>query len=116
VLINGGTAAGAEVVAGALQDHKRATVIGSRSFGKGSVPSIVPLGGGHGALRLTTGRYFTPAGRSIDATGIVPDIEVQNLQEDPAMDQALNVAYDLLRGIAYNAAFPPSRGAAPVPQ
>jgi carboxyl-terminal processing protease len=68
VLINGGTAAGAEVVAGALQDHKRATVIGSRSFGKGSVPSIVPLGGGPGALRLTTGRYFTPARRSIDAT------------------------------------------------
>jgi C-terminal peptidase prc len=73
VLINGGTASGAEILAGALQNHKRATVIGSRSFGRGSVQSILPLGERHGALRLTTGRYFTPAGHSIDVTGIVPD-------------------------------------------
>src|SRR5262249_30508098 len=70
-----------EIVAGALQDHKRATIVGTRSFGKGSVQTIIPLGNGNGALRLTTARYFTPAGRSIQAKGIVPDIEV--LQEVP---------------------------------
>jgi carboxyl-terminal processing protease len=110
VLINSGTAAGAEIVAGALQDHKRATVIGSRSFGKGSVPSIVPLGGGHGALRLTTGRYLTPAGRSIHAAGILPDIEVlEDFPQSPENDKALVMAFDLLRGIASNPAFPPNR-------
>jgi len=108
VLINGGTAAGAEIVVGALQDHKRATVIGSRSFGKGSVPSIVPLGVGQGALRLTTGRYFTPAGRSIHAAGIMPDIEVlQDYPQSPENDKPLTMAFDLLRGIASNPAFPP---------
>ena len=74
-------------------------MIGSRSFGKGSVQSILPLGGRHGTLRLTTGRYFTPAGASIDATGM-PDIEVQGFADDPASDQELELAYDLLRGIA----------------
>jgi len=81
VLINGGSASASEIVAGALQDHKRATLVGTRTFGKGSVQTIIPLGAGNGALRLTTARYYTPAGRSIQAKGIVPDIE--SLQEVP---------------------------------
>jgi carboxyl-terminal processing protease len=82
VLTNGGSASASEIVAGALQDHKRATVVGTRSFGKGSVQTIIPLGGAaEGALRLTTARYYTPGGRSIQAKGIVPDIEI--LQEEP---------------------------------
>jgi carboxyl-terminal processing protease len=81
VMINGGSASASEIVAGALQDHKRATVIGTRSFGKGSVQTIIPLGAQNGALRLTTARYFTPSGKSIQAKGITPDIEV--LQEVP---------------------------------
>src|SRR5450432_1978659 len=81
VLINGGSASASEIVAGAFQDHKRATLVGTRSFGKGSVQTIIPLGSGNGALRLTTARYFTPSGKSIQAKGIVPDIEV--LQDVP---------------------------------
>jgi carboxyl-terminal processing protease len=81
VLINGGSASASEIVAGALQDHKRATLVGTRTFGKGSVQTIIPLGAGNGALRLTTARYFTPSGRSIQAKGIAPDIEI--LQEEP---------------------------------
>ncbi|WP_426442921.1 S41 family peptidase [Bradyrhizobium genosp. P] len=81
VLINGGSASASEIVAGALHDHKRATLIGTRSFGKGSVQTIIPLGTGNGALALTTARYFTPSGHSIQALGIKPDIEV--LQDVP---------------------------------
>lgn len=76
VLINSGSASASEIVAGALQDHRRAIVMGTRSFGKGSVQTIVPLGG-RGAMRLTTARYFTPSGHSIQARGIVPDIVVE---------------------------------------
>src|SRR5580700_2767057 len=76
VLINAGTASASEIVSGALQDHKRATMVGMTSFGKGSVQTIIPLGDGGGALRLTTARYFTPSGHSIQAQGIIPDIAV----------------------------------------
>ena len=76
VLINSGSASASEIVAGALQDHKRAILMGTKSFGKGSVQSIIPLAG-HGAMRLTTARYYTPSGRSIQAKGIEPDIEVK---------------------------------------
>ena len=76
VLINSGSASASEIVAGALKDHKRAIVMGTRSFGKGSVQSIIPMPG-HGAIRLTTARYYTPSGVSIQAKGVSPDIEVE---------------------------------------
>src|SRR3546814_16458422 len=79
VLINVGSASASEIVAGALQDHKRAKIIGNRSFGKGSVQSVLPLSDDTG-IKLTTARYYTPAGRSIQVTGVVPDIPVH----DPA--------------------------------
>ena len=87
VLINGGSASASEIVAGALQDHRRALIIGTKSFGKGSVQSIIPLQG-HGAIRLTTARYYTPAGTSIQAKGINPDIIVEQVKvEQPHKQQ-----------------------------
>jgi len=93
VLINGGSASAAEIVAGALQDHKRAVVVGTRSFGKGSVQSIISLGS-DGAMRLTTARYYTPANRSIQAAGIHPDIRVaQDVPEEfQGRDQVIGEA------------------------
>ncbi len=83
VIINGGTASASEIVAGALQDHRRALILGTRSFGKGSVQTIIPLSG-HGAIRLTTARYYTPSGRSIQAKGIEPDIVVEQARIEKA--------------------------------
>jgi carboxyl-terminal processing protease len=82
VLINGGSASASEIVSGALQDHRRAIVVGTRSFGKGSVQSLIPLKG-EGAMRLTTARYYTPSGRSIQALGVMPDIVVNQPAVDP---------------------------------
>jgi carboxyl-terminal processing protease len=90
VLINGGSASASEIVAGALQDHKRATIIGTRSFGKGSVQTIIPLGTTNGAIRLTTARYYTPSNRSIQAKGIDPDIVVEQELPDDLKDKMAN--------------------------
>lgn len=103
VLINGGSASASEIVAGALQDHRRAVVVGTRSFGKGSVQSLIPLRG-DGAMRLTTSLYYTPSGRSIQALGVAPDIIVQQqprveeTEGDEAVDEPAGRTESSLRG------------------
>ena len=91
VLINGGSASASEIVTGALQDHRRAIVVGTKSFGKGSVQTIIPVRG-EGAMRLTTARYYTPSGRSIQALGIMPDIVVAQPAVDPNAKPAADPA------------------------
>jgi len=113
VLINAGTASASEIVSGALQDHKRATIIGMTSFGKGSVQTIIPLGEGRGALRLTTARYYTPSGHSIQAEGIIPDIQVAQGDEANVPKLARPSEADL-RGHLVGEPIPPKRANAPI--
>jgi carboxyl-terminal processing protease len=98
VLVNGGSASASEIVAGALQDHKRAIIMGNKTFGKGSVQTILPINN-NAALKLTTARYYTPSGRSIQAEGIKPDIELSKVQiasVDEANEDAVKES-DLMR-------------------
>ena len=97
VLINSGTASASEIVAGALQDHGRALILGTRSFGKGSVQTVIPLSG-RGALRLTTARYYTPSGRSIQEQGIDPDIVVEQIRPEPEPEAMPEHREEDLRG------------------
>ncbi len=101
VMINGGSASASEIVAGALQDHKRAVILGTKSFGKGSVQVIIPLSGGsEGALKLTNARYFTPSGRSIQAKGIEPDIEVHQFTPEGEQRAGMPSEADLRNHLA----------------
>jgi carboxyl-terminal processing protease len=97
VLVDGGTASASEIVAGALQDHKRATVMGAQTFGKGSVQTILPLGPNTG-LKLTTARYYTPSGRSIQAKGIEPDIAVDDGRDSVNRLREANLDHHLIDG------------------
>jgi carboxyl-terminal processing protease len=113
VLINAGTASASEIVSGALQDHRRATSVGMTSFGKGSVQTIIPLADGGGALRLTTARYYTPSGHSIQAQGIIPDIQVAQGDEANVPKLARQSEADL-RGHLAGEPVPPKRLNAPI--
>ena len=117
VLINGASASAAEIVAGALQDRHRAELLGTRSFGKGSVQTIIPLEDGHGALRLTTARYYTPSGRSIQGKGITPDRVVEQPKGSETTDAEIEREADLPGAIGAGpetgAAAEPERGTAP---
>ena len=104
VLINSGTASASEIVAGALQDHRRALILGTRSFGKGSVQTVIPLSG-RGALRLTTAHYYTPSGRSIQAQGIDPDIVVEQIRPEPEPEAIPERREEDLRGHLDNERF-----------
>jgi carboxyl-terminal processing protease len=94
VLVNSGSASASEIVAGALQDHSRARLVGSQTYGKGSVQTVMALSGGH-AIKLTTSRYFTPSGASIHERGIKPDVVIEDAKDGD--DRALHAALDLLR-------------------
>ena len=115
VLINGGSASASEIVAGALQDHKRATILGITSFGKGSVQTVLPLGEGRGALRLTTARYYTPSGHSIQAQGIIPDIQVAQ-GDETSLPKMLRPSEADLQGHLAGEMVPVKRADAPVIQ
>lgn len=118
VLINDGSASASEIVSGALQDHRRAIIVGTKSFGKGSVQTIIPLPG-HGAMRLTTARYYTPSGRSIQAVGIEPDILVRQLKLTEASNGDLTRSEADLRNALRNPqtspATPPASATPPAP-